>query len=365
MIVEEKYMQRCFELAYRGQGKARPNPMVGAVIVHKDKIIAEGYHTEYGKPHAEVEAIRKVEDASILRECTLYVNLEPCHHYGKTPPCTKLILETGIPRVVISNTDPNPLVSGKGIHALREYGVEVATDVLTAEGMWLNRRFFHFHVHKRPYIVLKWAQTNDGYIARLDGIRQWISSDYARRHVHMWRAQEAGIWIGMNTLRADNPRLDVREVVGTSPTRIVYTKGSDLPANVHFDTLDTNFYVFHSQKTLLQPSANYIYIHEDTYPQEMVNQLYKLSVQSVMVEGGAQLINRLVKDGLWDEARVFVSSTSFGSGIEAPLLKQCVEIHNSAVASDHLRISISSKHLFNDYCNRSIEIFQNSLHKWL
>ena len=237
-INNEQYMRRCIELAHMGFGATVPNPMVGAVIVHQGKIIGEGYHCKYGEAHAEVNAVNSVEDKSLLSESTLYINLEPCTHFGKTPPCCDLIMQSHIPRVVIANVDPNPLVKGKGIEKLKNAGIEVTTDVLKAEGEELNKRFFSYYKKSRPYIILKWAQTGDGF---MDIVRHpsqhlkpvWITTEEARILVHKWRSEEQAILVGTNTVFLDNPKLNVREWTGKDPIRILVDRTLRLPQNLH------------------------------------------------------------------------------------------------------------------------------------
>ncbi len=236
--LDSLYMSRCLELAANGMGNVAPNPMVGSVVVYKDTIIAEGYHKEYGHDHAERMAINAVKDKDLLSESTLYVSLEPCSHFGKTPPCTDLIIESGIKRVVVATKDPNPKVQGRGIETLREAGIDVTVGVLDKEARELNRRFLVYHVRKRPYVILKWAQTLDGYI---DSVRKaddpiapvWITNDLARTLVHRWRSEEQAILIGTNTVAKDNPRLDVRDWSGRNPMRVVLDRKLRLSPDFH------------------------------------------------------------------------------------------------------------------------------------
>lgn len=321
------YMQRCLELAKNGLGLTYPNPMVGSVIVHNQKIIGEGWHQKAGEPHAEVNAINSVENKELLKKSCLYVNLEPCSHFGKTPPCSDLIIRMQIPRVVIAAVDTNSLVAGKGIERMRNAGIEVIVGVLQQEARLLNRRFYTFHEKKRPYIVLKWAQTLDNYI---DIIRQkdaplqpyWITNSVSRTIVHKWRAEEASILVGTRTIEMDNPKLNVREWSGNEPLRLVIDQKLRLRKNSSvFDQ---------SQPTICfteldsESIDNLEFVNIDfngTEPEQIMQLLYKRNIQSVFVEGGTKLINSLFHKNLWDEARIFTGNKFFHSGVKAPDIK--------------------------------------------
>ena len=324
MTADEKYMQRCLELASAGLGNTAPNPMVGAVIVHDGKIIGEGYHRKAGMPHAEVEAVRSVRQPKLLPESTLYVNLEPCNHTGKTPPCTDLILEHHIPRLVVAHTDPNPLVSGAGLNRLRNQGVEITTGILEAQARDLNRRFIIFHEKRRPFIILKWAQTRDGFIDIRREIGQqanpaWITDDYCRSLVHRWRTEEAAVLIGTRTAILDNPRLNVRSWARKDPPRLVIDLHNKLPRSLHlFDESQPTLVFSHHPKPD-QEKTQYLTIDEDADPiEQMLEHLYQREIQSIIVEGGAALLSSIIKAGLWDEARVFRGPGTFGQGVPAP-----------------------------------------------
>ncbi len=324
---DEIYMRRCFELASHGLGNTRTNPLVGSVIVFQDRIIGEGYHHEYGGPHAEVNAIRAVKDKSLLQESTIYINLEPCSHFGKTPPCSTLILNHKIPRVVISNTDPFPSVSGRGIEALKNGGTEVVDGVLVNQGEFLNRRFLTFHQEKRPYIILKWAATADGFI---DIERQagdpigtnWITDDIGRTLVHKWRSEEAGLMVGTNTIIADNPKLNVRRWKGNSPLRITFDRNGRIPesANILDNSQDTLIFTCNQER--YSGKANSILIDHEYQMADVMTELYEQKIISILVEGGQQLHTSLINEGLWDEARVFTGKIVFSQGVKAPVLKQ-------------------------------------------
>ncbi len=330
-------MQRCFELAKRGQSKVSPNPMVGCVIVHSNKIIGEGWHQKYGEAHAEVNAIHQVADAELLKEATLYVNLEPCAHFGKTPPCADLIVEKQLKRVVISNKDPNPQVAGKGIEKLKAHGIEVTQGVLEEEGKWFNRRFFTFFEQKRPYIILKWAETADGFVAKENFDSKWISNSLSRLWVHQWRSEEDAILIGKNTAQYDNPQLNVREWQGRNPLRVVIDPNRRLNEDLHlFDqSIPTICYNFLEDKQL--PNLLFVKINPHTFLASLLKDLQQRNVQSVLVEGGAQLLETLIKENLWDEARVFKSKTTFGNGLAAPHLQGKLLDYSANLEDTYLR----------------------------
>lgn len=319
-------MRRCFELARKGLGFTRTNPLVGSVIVHNDRIIGEGFHHKFGGPHAEVNAIRSVKDQSLLPHSTLYCSLEPCAHHGKTPPCSTLIQQKGIPRVVISNKDPFPSVNGLGISQMQMAGVIVETGCLEEEGFQLNRRFFHFHHIKRPYIILKWAQTLDGFI---DVIRDpedpvgttWITGEVSRTLVHKWRSEEASIMAGTNTIITDNPQLNVRRWTGNQPVRITLDRNGKIsPAsNILDGSQDT--IVFTGVPGKYSGRTRSIYVDPSYDLEALMEELYDQHILSVFVEGGAQLHQSFLESGLWDEARVFTGKMSFGQGVEAPVLE--------------------------------------------
>lgn len=322
---DEIFMRRCFELAAHGLGSTRTNPLVGSVIVHNDKIIGEGYHHEYGGPHAEVNAIRSVKDKSLLNQSTIYINFEPCSHFGKTPPCSTLILSHHIPRVVISNYDPFPSVSGKGVEALRNAGIEVVTGLLEEEGEHLNRRFLNYHRKKRPYVILKWAETMDGFIDvdRQEGDpvgTNWITDDIARTLVHKWRSEEAGLMVGTNTIIADNPKLNVRRWTGNSPLRIIFDRNGRVPetANILDNSQDT--LVFTCVQEKYTGKTNSVLIDHDYRMIDILSELYEQKIISLFVEGGQHIHNTFINDNLWDEARVFKGKMKFSHGVKAPYL---------------------------------------------
>ncbi|MBK7183490.1 MAG: bifunctional diaminohydroxyphosphoribosylaminopyrimidine deaminase/5-amino-6-(5-phosphoribosylamino)uracil reductase RibD [Bacteroidetes bacterium] len=323
MNEQEKYMQRCLELAKKGFGNVAPNPMVGSVIVYNNEIIGEGYHMQYGQAHAEVNAINSVKDKSLLKKATLYVNLEPCSHFGKTPPCADLIIEHKIPYVVIGTIDSFAQVCGRGIEKLTKAGIDVKVGVLEEQCKELNKRFFIFQEKKRPYIILKWAQTADGFI---DAIREdantpplKISNDAANKLVHTWRSQEQAIMVGKNTALLDNPQLTVRNVEGKSPIRIVTDKHLSIPATYYLLDKSVPTIIFTGIEMPSSTNLEYVTIDFDIeiIPQ-ILNELYKRNIQSLIIEGGYNVLHSFIADNCWDEARVFISEESINNGINAP-----------------------------------------------
>ncbi len=342
-------MQRVINLAQLGAGNVSPNPMVGAVIVHQGRIIGEGYHQKYGEAHAEVNAINSVlqqyPDAQILlQQSTIYVSLEPCSHYGKTPPCALLIIKYKIPKVVIGCTDPNPSVSGQGIVLLKNAGIEVIVGVLAQACMALNKRFFTSITQQRPYVILKWAQTADGFFAPANGQQHWITSAPAKTLVHKWRAEEDCILVGTHTAKIDNPQLNVRLLAGRNPKRAFIDRDLSLPKDFFLLDNSQETFVFNSQKTTIQGNTKYIAIEEFDYllPQYILYQLYLNDVQSLIIEGGAKTLQTFIDTGLWDEARVFTSAKNLSAGIKAPHIKGNT-VSVDTVGNDELKIIIPLK----------------------
>lgn len=315
---DELMMRRAMELATLGRGNVSPNPLVGCVIACEGEIIGEGYHEQYGQAHAEVNAIAHVRDPQKLSQSTLYVSLEPCSHYGNTPPCADLIVQHQIPRVLISNQDPNPVVAGRGIARLRQAGIEVQTGLLASEGETLNRRFFTFMRKKRPYIILKWAETADGFLARENYDSKWISDAHSRLLVHKWRAEEDAIMVGTNTAFYDNPRLNVRDWSGRNPVRILLDRNLRVPTgHAIFDNSQlTICYNLHRNDHAGQ--NEFVRLDSEAGLSEILSDLFLRKIQSVIVEGGAALLQSFFAAGLWDEARIFKSPEQFGKGIPAP-----------------------------------------------
>ena len=324
MTTDERYMQRCLFLARKAIGYTYPNPLVGSVIVHEGKIIGEGWHTKAGEPHAEVNAIASVKDKDLLKESTLYVNLEPCAHFGKTPPCADLIIEKEIPKIVIGCVDIYSKVAGKGIERLQQVGREVIVGVLETESQALNKRFFTFHAQKRPYIILKWAQTRDGFIAPLQQEQQapvWISNAFSQQLTHLWRAQEGAILVGKHTVEKDNPSLTTRHWVGNNPLRLVIDNDNSLSKKLAVFQGDPTV-VFTSVQATDTPHISFAPLSSSvSMPKQVCNYLYEQQVQSLIVEGGAQVLQQFIDEGLWDEARIFVGSSQFSDGLKALQLR--------------------------------------------
>jgi diaminohydroxyphosphoribosylaminopyrimidine deaminase/5-amino-6-(5-phosphoribosylamino)uracil reductase len=324
----ERYIARCLQLAAFGGGEVAPNPMVGAVLVVDGKIIGEGYHCAFGQPHAEVNAIAsvKAQNAELLSKSTLYVNLEPCAHHGKTPPCTELIIRSGIPKVVVGNIDPNPKVAGKGIKILQNAGIEVITGVLENECRELNKRFFTFIEKKRPYIFLKWAQTADGF---LDKKREntcepplVISNELTKLLTHKIRTENQAILVGTNTALLDNPKLSARRWAGKNPVRLVIDAKRRIPENFNiFDGMQPT--IIFTEKTNNLHKNNVDFINID-FSKNIINNLltaiHEQNIHSVLVEGGTSLLNAFIQSGLWDYAQVEIAPLAIGSGIAAPTL---------------------------------------------
>lgn len=343
---DEKYMLRCIQIAKNGLGTTAPNPMVGAVIVHNDQIIGEGYTSAYGGAHAEVNAINSVKDISLLKSATLYVTLEPCSHFGKTPPCADLIIKMGIPKVVIGLKDPHEKVAGNGIKKLEQAGCNVQVGILKRECEEHHKRFLTFYTKKRPYIILKWAETTDGFIAPEPTLRgekkkpYWISNTRSRQLVHKWRSEEPGILVGTNTVLADNPQLNLRDWTGKPPTRIIIDRTLKIP---------NEFHVFDGkQKTIIctevEDARQYldnitykVLNFETSLPQQLCSLLNEEQIQSVIIEGGRKTIESFIESNLWDEARIFKGAAIFKKGIKAPKIKGVIK-EQIQISTDQLTI---------------------------
>lgn len=326
MKIHEIYLKRCLQLAKNGLGTTYPNPLVGCVIVYKGKIIGEGWHRKAGEPHAEVNAIYSVKNKSLLSKATIYVSLEPCSHFGKTPPCCDLIIKHKIPNVVVGTIDPNNKVSGNGIQRLIENGINVIVGVLEKECNELNKRFFTFQNKKRPYIILKWAESKEGYIAPLtkDKLEPvWISNSFSRQLVHKWRSEEQAILVGTQTVLDDNPKLDTRYWKGENPLRIVLDRTGRISEKYFVKDNKTKTIIL-SQQENLNAYENLIFesvIFDKQHTKNYIDLLYKYGIQSVIIEGGKQTLQSFINDNLWDEARVFIGNTTLKEGIKAPVLK--------------------------------------------
>lgn len=341
MTDHEKYMQRCIEIAQMGIGHVAPNPMVGCIIVYDHKIIGEGYHYKYGGAHAEVNAIEAVKDKSLLKKAVLYVNLEPCDHSGKTPPCTDLIIEHQIPTVVVGCVDTYSKVAGKGIEKLKAAGCSVTVGILEKEARFLNRRFFTLHEKKRPFVILKWAQTLDGF---MDGVRKetdplrpnWITSKASQIAVHKWRSEETSILIGTRTALNDNPELTVRLWDGKNPIRILIDRTLRIPRHYHLFDQSVPTLIFTEKNKLPENNLEFIQIDFSGYViQQILNKLYQKSIQSIIIEGGATTLEMFIENNLWDEARILIGNKTFGKGLKAPVLNNMV-MFSDKIGEDRL-----------------------------
>lgn len=339
-------MQRCLQLAQLGAGNVAPNPMVGAVVVYEDRIIGEGWHQYYGQAHAEVNCINSIleEDRNLINKSTLYVSLEPCSHFGKTPPCVDLIIKTQIPKVVIGCRDSYKEVNGKGIEKLKAAGIEVITGVLENEAKELNKRFFTFHEKQRPFIILKWTQSNNSKIGNADHSRVFISNDYSNRLVHKWRSEEAAIMVGTKTALYDNPSLTNRLWSGNSPVRIVIDKELKIPAHHQLINDGVRTIIFNTIRN--DDAANLFYRKIETSGsllQQMMHSLYETNIQSVLVEGGAKLLESFIDESLWDEARIIINNELLiNEGIASPALKDGSLIKKEGLFSDTIYYHKSS-----------------------
>lgn len=320
---DELLINRCLQLAKLSEGLVSPNPMVGAVLVNDNKIISEGYHKAYGLPHAEYNAINNVKDKALLKGSILYVNLEPCCHYGKTPPCTDLILKSGIKKVVICNTDPNPKVAGTGIRILKEAGVDVVVGVLKEKGLELNKRFFTFHNKKRPYIILKWAQTLDGFMdieRRASKVEKyWITNEVLRVWAHKQRAENDCILVGKTTIINDNPQLNVRYFKGNNPIRIAIDKDLTIPKDRFFFDGQQKTIIFNSKYDLIDGNTTFVKLNFETQVlEQIIHYIYSINKNSLIVEGGLYTLESFINSNLWDEANVLVGDKCFKNGLPSP-----------------------------------------------
>ena len=338
-VIDEKFMRRCMQLAKNGLGRTAPNPMVGAVIVHNNHIIGEGFTSPFGGAHAEVNAIASVKEKQLLSKSTLYVTLEPCSHFGKTPPCADLIVVHKIPKIVIGLRDPHNKVAGKGIQKLKDAGCEVITGVLEKECSEHHKRFLTFHIQQRPYVILKWAESADGFIAPVKAYRDtvpqpyWITGSLSKQLVHKWRSEEQAILVGTATVLEDNPKLDVRLWTGNSPIRVLLDKNLKIPANYHVLNREHRTIVF----TTVVDSSKYIpgieYIVQEESEESaaaICSELHRLQIQSVIVEGGAKTLQSFIDANLWDEARIFKGTSVFRNGICKPY------INGNAIATKNI-----------------------------
>lgn len=340
MSTHEFYITRCIEIAKNALGSSRPNPMVGCVIVHNNKIIGEGYTSPYGGNHAEVNAIHAVKDKSLLKEATLYVTLEPCSHYGKTPPCSDLIIAHNIPNIVIGTVDTHSKVAGKGIIKLQSNGCNVTVGVLENECKIHHKRFFTFHNKKRPYVILKWAETSNGFIAptiKKEIKPVWITNTISRQLVHKWRAEEQAILVGTNTVIQDNPSLTVRDWTGQQPLRVVIDK--DLKLNTTFSVFNTiaETLIISSKHEDKNNSAIIDFSKHNAIAHQICNVLYDRNINSIIIEGGSKTLQTFIDENLWDEARVFTGTIKFKEGIKAPKLSGQL-LYKTQLKEDTLKV---------------------------
>ena len=341
-MVHETYMHRCLQLAKLGAGNVAPNPMVGAVLVYQNTIIGEGYHQQYGQAHAEVNCINSVSEANkiLISKSTIYVSLEPCAHFGKTPPCADLIIKNNIPKVIIACRDSYGEVDGKGIQKLKEAGIDVTIGILEKEALELNKRFFTFHTKKRPYIILKWAQSIDAKIAKKDFGAVKISTDLTNRLVHKWRSEEAAIMVGTNTALQDDPSLTTRLWKGNNAVRLVIDRQLKLPLSLQLFNGLVKTIVFNEVKNDTINGVQYYKISsvENMIP-EILNALFLLNIQSIFVEGGAKLLQSFIDNNYWDEARVITNEQiTIGNGVQAPFLSNNYLINKIKLNSDDIAI---------------------------
>lgn len=351
------FMRRCIELARLGAGHVAPNPMVGAVLVYEGEIIGEGYHEVYGSAHAEVNCVNNVapEKRKLISQSRLFVSLEPCNHFGKTPPCTDLILRNKIPEVIVGCVDKNELVSGKGIQKLKEAGVKVSTGVLEVECMELNKRFFTFQTLSRPYIILKWAQTTNGYIG-IDGQRLIISNAYTNKLVHKWRSQEQAIVIGRQTALADDPLLNNRYGSGQQPLRVILCH-RPVSENLKMFSVGGKTIVFNSGIEKERDQILWKKIDKEHYLQEVLVILHEMAVQSVLVEGGAFTLQQFFDSGLWDECRIITNAKMIGGGgVKAPVLPTANLVHSQTIMDDSVQYFVNPHNNF-VACNELSDYF--------
>lgn len=351
MSTDILYMRRCLQLALLGEGRVAPNPMVGAVLVCNHRIIGEGYHQRYGEAHAEVNCLASVAEADrhLVDSSTLYVSLEPCAHFGKTPPCADLIIQEKIPHVVVGCRDPFPEVDGKGIEKLRNAGVRVDISEIEEECRALNKRFFVFHTQHRPFIILKWAQTANGFIGNHSAERLRITNDFTNRLTHQWRSEETAILVGTRTALADNPSLTTRLWAGRNPLRIIIDMERSLPQHLHIFDGSIPTLVFNRHRNTIedikkpafdQMAVQYYQVTpEVSIVQQITNALYYLNIQSVLVEGGAKTLQSFIDAGAWDEARVITNTLlTISDGVVAPVLKNCLFVNERNSFGDEIRI---------------------------
>lgn len=345
----EIYLGRCLELAQRAKGHTAPNPMVGALLVYNERVIGEGWHHLHGAAHAEVACLENVAaaDKHLIPESTMYVNLEPCAHHGHTPPCAVRLVKERVKKVVIANVDPFDKVSGKGIEILKQGGVEVEAGLMDREGLWLNRRFFCFHTHRRPYVILKWAQTLNGYIAPADRSRFQITAGASRQLVHRWRTEEAAIIVGTATARNDNPELTARLWSGKQPLRIVLDRNLTLPRHHHLFNNTAPTWIVNELEESASGNVAYVKLpFGDTLLPNLMERLFKAKILSLIVEGGAALLESFMHLGLWDEARIFIGAVDLANGLPAPVLKNGTLAFTQKMEQDNLGVFVNKDSMY-------------------
>lgn len=344
---DEKFMRRCIELALKAEGLTYPNPLVGSVITCDGRITGEGYHLKAGAPHAEACAAASVRERELFNRSTLYVNLEPCSHHGRTPPCADLILSLGIPRVVAGTTDTSSRVSGSGFSKLRAGGCEVVTGILEEQCRRINRRFFTFHEKKRPYITFKWAQSADGFLdsERMPGTESspaWITGEAERVLVHRWRSEEEAILVGANTFRKDNPKLNVRDWTGKNPLRIILSKSGLLGGSRINPDEGGPIVLFTCNRDAVYPGMEVVLMEENDRAALRISEyLFNRGIQSLFIEGGAKVIEHFISENLWDEARIFTGKGLFHQGVEAPEINGNI-LSVETFAASSLKVVINS-----------------------
>ncbi len=338
------YIQRCLQLAQLGKGHTSPNPMVGAVLVHSDRIIGEGWHQQYGQTHAEVNCLAGVKpaDQHLVPESIMYVSLEPCAHTGKTPPCATRLVAERVKKVVICNTDPFAQVSGKGIQILKDAGIAVVTGIHHSEGLWVNRRFYCYHTNNRPYIILKWAQTTDGYMSPVDRGRFAITNQHTQQLVHKWRTEEDAILVGSTTALNDNPQLTSRLWAGKQPLRVVLAGKHTIPSGYHLLDESAPTLIFNEAKNEDAGHIQYVQVGRDEHQlNNILAILHQQKVLSVIIEGGPATLSRFIQQGLWDEARVLTGNKQLSDGIDAPNLPNADLAFETDIDTDRLQLFIN------------------------
>jgi diaminohydroxyphosphoribosylaminopyrimidine deaminase / 5-amino-6-(5-phosphoribosylamino)uracil reductase len=338
-------MMQCLLLATQGQGYVSPNPLVGAMLMHDGNMIGAGYHQQYGTAHAEVNCIESVQPnhKELIADSTLYVNLEPCNHYGQTPPCTELIIASGIKKVVIGSRDPHAIVNGRGVQVLKDAGVEVIENVLHAQCLAVNRRFFTYQQLQRPYIILKWAQTADGFVANADGSTLPISQDAANKMNHTWRSQEDAILVGFNTVLQDDPQLNVRHIDGRNPVRIIWDAKNELPLSKNiFDGAQPTLII----NDTIEKIENNIAWKKLISIEEIIKYLYTAKTLSIIIEGGPKTIKKFVDADLWDEARIIKSKNEIGQGYAANVLENEIFLYDDAKGNDTILYYKNKKNIY-------------------